>query len=610
MKRFSGSRFWHATRSAVIVIGLILIISYGFAVTQVNLTEIGKEQRQTQLVRIIRALARPDLFAFDQESIKVQAPILVPCPAVPPELPAVPTSGPTLVLSATCAAPQDAITVTGQRFLPNTEATVRFRPTSSATLPAIRVMTDEAGAFTTQFTIPRNRESPDPQAIEAETKINVGRPRLSVTARETIYLMIETIFMALLATILGTMFAFPLSFLAAGNLMRPITAPFASIMSTLLMLPFGLGLGLLVGRFLGDIGWQAASLGFWPVAGLLALGVVLMVLALRLGIGQAEEIATGPAETHRLRRVVGLGTAGVLFLINLGLVAVVGDVIGLAVAARLPTFSFFGEFLVDLGAILRMLAPLAGAVMGAYALHALTVPLTRRVLPHLAAGTRRIVSILLAVATGIVYALLIGAFLNWLYLINDPTKTVFIPAVIGGGIGLVAGLRQGTEAPTPIGTWVYTLVRTLLNVLRAIEPLIMVIVFAVWVGIGPFAGVLALSLHTIASLGKLYSEQVESILPGPLEAITATGANRLQTIVYAVIPQIIPPYISFTLYRWDINVRMSTVIGFAGGGGIGFLLQQNINLLQYRQAAVQILAIALVVATLDYVSAYVRERVG
>ncbi len=184
-----------------------------------------------------------------------------------------------------------------------------------------------------------------------------------------------------------------------------------------------------------------------------------------------------------------------------------------------------------------------------------------------------------------------------------------IPAVIGGGIGLVAGLRQSTEAPTPIGTWVYTLVRTILNVLRAIEPLIMVIVFAVWVGIGPFAGVLALSLHTIASLGKLYSEQVESILPGPLEAITATGANRLQTIVYAVIPQIIPPYISFTLYRWDINVRMSTVIGFAGGGGIGFLLQQNINLLQYRQAAVQILAIALVVATLDYVSAYVRERV-
>ena len=90
--------------------------------------------------------------------------------------------------------------------------------------------------------------------------------------------------------------------------------------------------------------------------------------------------------------------------------------------------------------------------------------------------------------------------------------------------------------------------------------------------------------------------------------MTPTGASRLQTIVYAVIPQIVPPYISFTLYRWDINVRMSTIIGFAGGGGIGFLLQQNINLLQYRQASVQMLAIAVVVASLDYLSAAIREH--
>jgi phosphonate transport system permease protein len=155
---------------------------------------------------------------------------------------------------------------------------------------------------------------------------------------------------------------------------------------------------------------------------------------------------------------------------------------------------------------------------------------------------------------------------------------------------------------------IYLVLRTLLNAARSIEPLIYVIVFVVWVGIGPFAGALALALHTIAALAKLYSEQVESILPGPLEAVTATGANRLQTIVYAVVPQIIPPYISFTMYRWDINVRMSTIIGFAGGGGIGFLLQQNIRLLDYRAAAVQMLAIALVVATMDYTSAMIRER--
>ena len=84
----------------------------------------------------------------------------------------------------------------------------------------------------------------------------------------------------------------------------------------------------------------------------------------------------------------------------------------------------------------------------------------------------------------------------------------------------------------------------------------------------------------------------------------------MQTIMYGVVPQIVPPYIAFTLYRWDINVRMSTIIGFVGGGGIGFVLQQWINLLQYRQAGVAVLAIAIVVSVLDYISAQARERIG
>jgi len=102
----------------------------------------------------------------------------------------------------------------------------------------------------------------------------------------------------------------------------------------------------------------------------------------------------------------------------------------------------------------------------------------------------------------------------------------------------------------------------------------MAIVAVIWVGIGPFAGVLALGLHTIASMAKLNSEQVESILPGPIEAITATSANCMQTIIYAVIPQIIPPYISFTMYRWDINVHMST-INKLFSLGVGFVLPQS-----------------------------------
>ncbi len=161
----------------------------------------------------------------------------------------------------------------------------------------------------------------------------------------------------------------------------------------------------------------------------------------------------------------------------------------------------------------------------------------------------------------------------------------------------------------PLSMLVYYLTRGILNILRSIEPLIMAIVFVVWVGLGPFAGVLALAVHSVAALGKLYSEAVESIDAGPIEAITATGANRLQTIVYAVIPQIVPPYVAFTVYRWDINVRMSTIIGFVGGGGIGYLLQQWIRLLMYEEAGVAVWAIAIVVWALDYASAVVREKI-
>jgi len=155
---------------------------------------------------------------------------------------------------------------------------------------------------------------------------------------------------------------------------------------------------------------------------------------------------------------------------------------------------------------------------------------------------------------------------------------------------------------------VYYLTRTVLNIVRSIEPLIWALIATVWVGLGPFAGIIALTLHSIAALGKLYSESIEGIDPGPIEAIQATGANWLQTIAYAVVPQMIPPFVSFTIYRWDINVRMSTIIGAVGGGGIGFLLIQWIRLLDYRAAGMAVWFIAITVAVLDYVSAEIRNK--
>jgi phosphonate transport system permease protein len=155
---------------------------------------------------------------------------------------------------------------------------------------------------------------------------------------------------------------------------------------------------------------------------------------------------------------------------------------------------------------------------------------------------------------------------------------------------------------------IYYIVRTVMNIIRSIEPLIWAIIAVIVVGLGPFAGIIALTVHSMAALAKLYSEAIENIDPGPIEAIHATGANWIQTIAFAVIPQIIPPFVSFTVYRWDINIRMSTVIGFVGGGGIGFLLQQWIRLLDYRSAGMAVWFIAFTVMILDYVSSEVREK--
>jgi phosphonate transport system permease protein len=179
---------------------------------------------------------------------------------------------------------------------------------------------------------------------------------------------------------------------------------------------------------------------------------------------------------------------------------------------------------------------------------------------------------------------------------------VSVPLSFLGARNLMAGSR--------LGWTLYYATRTLFNILRSIEALILAIIMAVVVGIGPFAGVMALVVHSIGAMGKLYSESIESIDPGPIEAITATGANRLQVILFAVVPQVIPQFISFTMYRWDINVRLSTVIGLVGGGGIGFLLTQYIQLLQWNQAGTALWLIGITVMTMDYASAIIRERVA
>ena len=181
----------------------------------------------------------------------------------------------------------------------------------------------------------------------------------------------------------------------------------------------------------------------------------------------------------------------------------------------------------------------------------------------------------------------------------------FFGAILAAPVSFLAA--KNLTGKSRLLSWLYYLTRSIFNFLRSIEALLYAAIFVFWVGIGPFAGMLALVVTTFALIGKLFSEAIENIETGPIEAVNATGANRLQMIFYAIIPQIVPSFVSYIVYQWDINIRMATIIGFAGGGGIGLTLSTFFGSLQYHKAGTVVLFIVIVVALMDLASAKVRE---
>lgn len=151
--------------------------------------------------------------------------------------------------------------------------------------------------------------------------------------------------------------------------------------------------------------------------------------------------------------------------------------------------------------------------------------------------------------------------------------------------------------------------RFFFNVDRSIDVLIVALVLVAAVGLGPLAGALAIAIHTIGSLGKLFTEAIESINRGPVEALESTGATRAQVVRWAVIPQVMPYIISYFLYRLELNIRSAVVLGIVGAGGIGFLLLDNIKQFQYQNVSMILLVIVALVMVIDYISGRLRKMV-
>ncbi len=595
-----------------LVIAIIIIYAYGLQVTKVDLEKPQEAKRQEQLTNILRGLANPDLFAWDIERVEADAPILIPCTGPAPTPPAPVEGRPYITLSTNCAQPGDPVTVSGFDWGRNEDVFLYFVPYSASKEDEVelklvqdRVVTDNKGNFTAEATLKSDRLSDNPATIRAVANRKSGFPRPSKALVETWEKIIETVFLALIATTLGIFLAVPFSFLAARNLMSEVNSTFVKFMASMAVVPIGGYVGYVAFKSLTNWGraltggGETASLWLWAAAPAIVFAAV-----------KSSSIDTGQNKLLvALKQIAVTVVITVAAVLILSAAANFGRSLGMDWKPQAGLTGVFGNLILILSDAVLLGLPVLGFLIGFFILSSLAGSVTEMIEDRASDGLVKIMAIILAALAGVVWFGIITAVLNWLYQFGELRYVIIAPSVIGAVLFAGIAIAANPHRIIPTGMFVYYVIRTIMNIFRSIEPLVMVVAFAVWVGIGPFAGVMALGLHTIVALGKLYSEQVENIAVGPLEAVTATGANRLQMIVYAVIPQIVPPYIAFTLYRWDINVRMSTIIGFGGGGGIGFLLSQNINLLKYRQASVNMIAIAIVVASLDYISAKVREKI-
>ncbi len=202
---------------------------------------------------------------------------------------------------------------------------------------------------------------------------------------------------------------------------------------------------------------------------------------------------------------------------------------------------------------------------------------------------------------------------DWSYFgsVINPMLITIQTAIVATVIGIVGALPLSILAarnttPHPI---IYNIVRLLINIIRSIPSLVLALIFITIIGLGPVPGAFGLGLHTISVLTKLYSEAIESVNTRPIESLSAVGANGLKRFRWGVFPQAFPLLVSSSIYYWESNTRDSTVVAFVGGGGIGFILNQNLSLLEYAHVSVILVTLVLTVALLDRISDFVRSHV-
>jgi phosphonate transport system permease protein len=198
-------------------------------------------------------------------------------------------------------------------------------------------------------------------------------------------------------------------------------------------------------------------------------------------------------------------------------------------------------------------------------------------------------------------------FRDWRVYLHELLITLQI-AVWGTALAVLCAVPFGLLSSSNVTPWwIHQPVRRLMDACRAINEMVFAMLFVVAVGLGPFAGVLALWVHTTGILAKLFSEAVEAIDPQPVEGIRSTGARALDEIAFGIVPQVLPLWISYSLYRFESNVRSASVVGMVGAGGIGVVLWEIIRGFYYAETCAVMILIVVTVSVIDLLSARVRR---
>jgi phosphonate transport system permease protein len=193
-----------------------------------------------------------------------------------------------------------------------------------------------------------------------------------------------------------------------------------------------------------------------------------------------------------------------------------------------------------------------------------------------------------------------------------PTLETIDLAIFGTLFGVLMALPLAVLAASNVtpAPPLYYLARGVIALTRAVPDLVWALLFVTAVGLGPFPGALALSVHSIGMLGRLFSEVIEDMDFGPVEALTLTGASRLQVFTHAIVPGVLPSLLGISLYRFDENLRSSLVLGFVGAGGLGFRLLTAMNLFQYQTVSLLLIATFALVMAAERGSALLRRQVA